>query len=217
MSTTTNLSLQFYDRSGAPIPASVTREHLVDLTRAAFEHSGTHLGRDVVDLHLLEIVDKAACSLLRDQWTDGFPVAAYTELLTTIAALRSVLGYAPTPTARDVNAWALGLRRASAEAAGADRDIHEVRICEGPHTGIVLGLYGPKAPQALNALPGPPLVLELPTERGDSTDMEYGTAYYQRLRQPGPDTGQWEYILDRGHDFPAGGSRPRFLPTGKDA
>ncbi|WP_328491274.1 hypothetical protein [Streptomyces zaomyceticus] len=206
MSTTSSVAVQ-------PFTTDVIPTLPIDLTIAAYARSGTHLGRDVVDLHLLDIADKAACSLLRDQWTDGFPVAAYTELLTTIAALRGVLGFIPTPTAVDVSTWARGVREASAAAAGSERDFHEVRFVEGPHQGARLGLWGPRAPQAPDTVPGPLLALELVTERGDSSDLEIGVARYRRLKQPDPRTGQWEYMLDRDHPFPAEGSRPHFLPA----
>ncbi|MEU9495876.1 hypothetical protein AB0D73_29365 [Streptomyces sp. NPDC048215] len=210
MSNTPTRSLQLYTSDGTPIPPAVNRERLVDLARGAYERSGTHLDRDVVDLHLAESADKAACSLLRDQWTDGFPIAAYTELLTAVAALRSILGYFPTPTARDVNAWARALRDASM-VEGEHQDLHEVRLCEGPHRGAVVALWGAKTPQKSGARVGPPLALELQTERGDSTNLEFGTAYYKRCREPNPSTGTWEYILDRDRPFPAEGSRPHML------
>ncbi|MFB8120537.1 hypothetical protein ACFQ6U_13860 [Streptomyces sp. NPDC056465] len=202
--------LQLFTSDGTPIPPSVSREHLVDLVRAAHARSGTHLDRDVVDLHLAETADKAACSLLRDQWTDGFPIAAYTELLTMVAAVRSILDYFPTPTATEVNTWARSLRDASM-VEGDHQELHEVRLCEGPHRGVVIALWGPKAPQEPDTRPGPPLALELPTERGDSTNLEYGTAYYKRLKEPNPRSSRWEYILDRGRPFPAEGSRPHLL------
>ncbi|MEE1764376.1 hypothetical protein [Streptomyces sp. SP18BB07] len=212
MRTNVPASLQIYDHRGMPTPPPWDRSREVDLVVSAFAAAGTLLDRDFVDLHLLEIVDKAACSLLRDQWTDGFPVAAYTELLTTIAALRSVLGYSATPTAVEVNTWARNLRNASAEASGNDKDFHEVRIVEGPHMGVLLGVWGPKAPQEPDTLAGPILMLELPTEVGDSKNMEFGTAYYRRLKRPQPNTGQWEYMLDRTRSFPVAGSRPHFRP-----
>ncbi|CAM5236767.1 hypothetical protein [Streptomyces griseomycini] len=194
-------------------PPTVSGEPILDLVRGAYARSGTLLDRDVVDLHLLEAADKAACSLLRDQWTDGFPVAAYSELLSTIAALRSILGYSPTPTARDANTWARRVGHASKEAAGDDADFYEVQIIDGPHKGIILPLWGPKMPQTPDALAGPPLTLELPIERGDSTDMEYGSAYYRRCTKPRPTTMQWDYQIDRERPFPAEGSRPSMLPA----
>ncbi|MFJ4084919.1 hypothetical protein ACIP2Z_39000 [Streptomyces iakyrus] len=212
MSTNQPVSFQVYDHRGMPVPPTWGRYRQVDQVINTFAAAGTILERDVVDLHLLETVDKAACSLLRDQWTDNFPIAAYTELLTTIAALRSVLGYAPTPTPRDVNAWAQGVRDASAEASGLNRDFHEVQIVEGPHRGALLGVWGPKEAPAPDALPGPIYRLELATECGDSTDMTFGTAFYKRLKRPHPNSGRWEYMLDREQPFPAEGSRPHFLP-----
>jgi hypothetical protein len=186
----------------------------VDQALAAFQRAGQHYSRDTLDQVLLETVDKAACSLLRDQWTDGFPIAAYSELLATIAALRSVLGYSPTPTAVDVNTWAANLRNASHDKVmGQPAHMHEVQIVEGPHMGAVIALWGSAEAPAADALPGPLYRLELPTECGDSTDMTFGTAYYKRLKQPHPNTGRWEYMLDREKPFPAEGSRPRFLPV----
>ncbi|MGW0469038.1 hypothetical protein ACWDX6_27845 [Streptomyces sp. NPDC003027] len=148
---------------------------------------------------------------------DGTPIApnGTCQRLVNLrrAAFRSVLGYSPTPTAFDVNAWARGVREASAVQAGDDRDFHEVRIVEGPHQGAQLRVWGPRTPQAPDSVRGPLLSLTLPTERGDSTDMEFGTAYYRRLKLRGPRTGQWKYMLDRDHSFPGGGSGPRMLPA----
>jgi len=213
MSTHVPAAFQIYDHRGMPEAPIWDRHYQVDKVINAFAAAGTILERDVVDLHLLETVDKAACSLLWDQWTDGFPVAAYSELLATIAALRNILGYSPTPTAVEVNTWARNLRDASAESSGEDKELHEVRIVEGPHMGVLLGVWGPKTPHEPDTLAGPVLMLELPTERGDSKDMEFGTAYYRRLKRPHPNSGRWEYMLDRKRPFPAEGSRPHFLPV----
>jgi hypothetical protein len=190
--------------------------HPVDQVVDAYERSGTHLEREDVDLYLLEQADKAACSLLRDQWTADFPIAAYTGLLSTIAALRSVLGYSPTPTPCDVRAWARSVADATGEAAGEAKVFHEIEIVEGPYRGVLLPVWGPEDPQAPDTLAGPPLTLELPTERGDSTGLEYGTAYYRRLKRPNPTTKQWEYLLDRGHPFPAESARPHMLAAAPD-
>ncbi|NML55132.1 hypothetical protein HHL19_35610 [Streptomyces sp. R302] len=196
-----------------PTPRAFDHERMLDLVRSSYARSGTHLDTDLIDLQLLGTADKAACSLLRDQWIDGFPVAGYTELLTTIASLRALLGFTPTPTAVDVSTWALNVRDASAVASGDDRDFHIAVFAEGPHRGVQMVLWGPRAPQAPGALPGPVLSLELATEWGDSTDMQFGTAYYRRAKRPNPFTGQWEYQLDRDHPFPAAGARPCFLRT----
>lgn len=166
MSTMPKLPVQFYDTRGVPTSPSMSREHMVDLTRAAYERSNVYLDRDIVDIHLAEVADQAACSLLRDRWKHDFPVAAYTELLATVSALRSILGYAQSPTAGDVSAWARRLWESSAAAAGDDKDFHEVQIHEGPYNEVVVVLWGPKTPQAPGMLAGPPLTLELATERG---------------------------------------------------
>ncbi|MCG8971782.1 hypothetical protein [Streptomyces sp. CL12-4] len=216
MSTNQPMSMQVYDHRGMPETPIWDRAHLVDKVINAFAAAGTLLDRDSVDLHLLETVDKAACSLLRDMWTDGFPVAAYSELLATTAALRSILGYSPTPTGREVQDWARSVRDDSHEKImGQHADLYEVQIIEGPHRGIVLPLWGPKTPQAPDALAGPPLTLELPTERGDSSAMEYGTAYYRRLKQPWARSTapKWGFWLDRERPFPEEGTRPCFLPA----
>ncbi|MGX1268051.1 hypothetical protein [Streptomyces phaeoluteigriseus] len=105
MSTTQNVSLQVYAPDGTPISPAVSREHLLDLARGAYERAGTHLERGDIDIELAEVADKAACSLLRDRWNDDFPIAAYVELLTAVAALRAVFGFDPTPTAREVTDW----------------------------------------------------------------------------------------------------------------
>ncbi|MGY1502950.1 hypothetical protein ACW4TU_41350 [Streptomyces sp. QTS52] len=217
MSTPRPVSLQWYDNRGMPVAPTWDRAHLVDKVINAYAFNGTELAPDVVDLHLAEAVDKAACSLLRDQWKDGFPVAAYSELLSAIAALRSLLGYAPTPTARDVHDWARALRDISHEAVrGVPADLHEVSIVEGPHRGVALALWGPKESQATDALPGPPLTLELPIVHGDSVTLEHDTAFYSRLKRPNLNSGQWEFWLDRSHEFPAEGSRPHMLPITPD-
>ncbi|MFD4795029.1 hypothetical protein [Streptomyces anulatus] len=217
MSTMPKLPVQFYDTHGVPTPPNMSREHMVDLTRAAYERSNVYLDRDVVDIHLAEVADQAACSLLRDRWKHDFPVAAYTELLATVSALRSILGYAQSPTAGDVSAWARRLWESSAAAAGDDKDFHEVQIHGGPYNEVVVVLWGPKTPQAPGMLVGPPLTLELATERGDSENLEYGTVHYKRLnRRPAQAGAQWEYWLDSEYPRPAEGARPHMLAPQTD-
>ncbi|MFF9901276.1 hypothetical protein [Streptomyces longispororuber] len=111
MSTTQNVPLEASGRDGIPAaPSPVRREHLLDLVSAAYARGGTGpLERDGIDIELYELADKAACSLLRDRWNDTFPVVAYVELLTVTAALRAVLGFDPTPTAREVIDWSENL------------------------------------------------------------------------------------------------------------
>ncbi|MFI1532090.1 hypothetical protein [Streptomyces griseus] len=216
MSTMPKLSIQFHNAPGMPTPPSMSREHMVDLTRAAYERSNVHLDRDVVDIHLAEVADQAACSLLRDRWKHDFPVAAYTELLATVSALRSILGYAQSPTASDVSAWARRLWESSAAAAGDDKEFHEIQLRGGPYNEVVVVLWGPKAPQAPGAPAGPPLTLELATERGDSENLEYGTVHYKRLNRSPSGGARWEYWLDSEHPDPAEGARPHMLAAQTD-
>ncbi|MGW2550092.1 hypothetical protein [Streptomyces sp. NPDC001635] len=205
---------QVYDHAERAKAERAAAAALVDKAASAYARGGEMIAPDALDIHLAEIADKGSCSLLRDQWADHFPVAAYTELLSTVAALRSVLGFVPSPTAREVNDWAKSVQTASHEAAmGQPADLHEVRIVEGPHRGVVLALWGMKAPQSPDTMVGPPLALELSIVRGDSEDLEHGIAYYRRLKRPNPDTNQWEYWLDRGRPFPAEGMRPQMLPV----
>ncbi|MFJ2745221.1 hypothetical protein ACIO3O_36815 [Streptomyces sp. NPDC087440] len=83
---------------------------------AAFARSGYHLDAEVLDEHLAEIAEKAAGSLVRDQWKPDFPAAAYCDLLTAVAALRDVLGFDPSCTAVELFAKA----RKQHEAAPTD-------------------------------------------------------------------------------------------------
>ncbi|MFJ4988778.1 hypothetical protein ACIP9H_33880 [Streptomyces sp. NPDC088732] len=212
------INLQVYEPDGTPVPPTVSRDWIVRQTLAAFERGNHYVGPDALDIHLADIVDQAACSLLRDQWKDDFPVAAYGALLQTIAALRAVLGYAPSPTAVDVNDWARSIRDASKEAvAGQPADIHEVQITEGPHRGVVLALWGPKTATPAS-LAGPQLTLELPIVRGSSDNLEFGTAYYVRAkRPPHPESPQlWRYTLDRVREAPAEGMRPHIPVPGTE-
>ncbi|MFK0159168.1 hypothetical protein ACIQVK_44745 [Streptomyces sp. NPDC090493] len=190
MSTTDNLSLQFYAADGTPLPAAVSREHLLDLARGAYERGGTHLERGDVDIELAEAADKAACSLLRDRWNDDFPIAAYVELLTTVAALRAVLGFDPTPTAREVLDWAEKLgERLGSELEGPTSPFF-VKFANGPYRGAVLSVPGTLVMPNM----GPAGTLTLPIAWGDTLDPGRGEARYQR--DAAADEGLWLYRLD---------------------
>ncbi|PNG22346.1 hypothetical protein [Streptomyces cahuitamycinicus] len=206
MSTTPNVSLQVYDRDGTPMPPSVSRERLVDLVRSAYARGGKHLDRDVVDLELAEIADKAACSLLRDRWNDDFPIAAYTELLSAVAAVRAVLGFAPTPTAREVHEWAENLGKQMAEEIDGLVSPCFIQFVNGPYKGAVLSV-----PARTPAM-GPANTLTLPIAWGDTEQPGRGEAQYERI--PIPDEGLWLYRLI--HEAPEG-SRPHItLPDRQD-
>ncbi|MDI3102071.1 hypothetical protein QJ054_34100 [Streptomyces sp. AN-3] len=190
MSTTPNLSLQVYAQDGTPIPPAVSREHLLDLVRGAYDRAGTHLERGDVDIELAEVADKAACSLLRDRWKDDFPTAAYVELLTAVAALRAMLGFDPSPTAREVLVWADEL----GERLGSDLDDPKsseyAKFVDGPYSGAVLIVPGTLAMPDM----GPAPTLNLPIAWGDTADPGRGEARYRR--DPAARERLWHYRLD---------------------
>lgn len=188
MSTTQNVSLQVYAADGTPIAPTVSREHLLDLARGAYERAGTHLTRDDVDIELADTADKAACSLLRDRWNDDFPIAAYVELLTAVAALRAILGFDPTPTAREVTEWSEKLgERLGGEVEGPTF-LSFIKFANGPYKGAVLRVPG-------QADQGPAAVLTLPIVWGDTVDPGRGEARYLRDAEA-TDEGLWLYRLD---------------------
>jgi hypothetical protein len=206
MSTNPAISLQVHDSNGTPVPPTVSREHLVDLARAAYARGGNHLDRDVVDLELAAIADKAACSLLRDRWDDDFPIAAYTELLSAIAALRAVLGFDPSPTAREVHEWAANLGREMTKEIDGLVSPCFLKFVNGPYQGAVLHVPG------VNPEMGPASTLTLPIAWGDTEAPGRGEAQYERI--PVQDEGLWLYRLL--YDVPEG-SRPHItLPSTSD-
>ncbi|MFF0698349.1 hypothetical protein ACFYU4_37665 [Streptomyces tendae] len=179
-----------FARSRLPHTPIWSRSHSVDATVAAFARGGTLLDRDGVDIHLAEIADKAACSLLRDRWKDDFPIAAYGELLCTIAALRSLLGYSPTPTAVEVFDWAREQKqKAAAEIDGPVQDF-AVQFINGPYAGVILSFPGEA--KGLGGCPGG--VITVPIEWGDDTEPGRGEARYRRGDEPTSD-GLWLYRL----------------------
>ncbi|MFI7415331.1 hypothetical protein ACIBU0_42525 [Streptomyces sp. NPDC049627] len=188
MSTTQNLSIQVYAPDGTPIPSTVSREHLLDLARGAYERGGTHLTRGDIDIELAEAADKAACSLLRDRWNDDFPIAAYVELLTTVAALRAVLGFDPTPTAREVTDWAEKLGERLGGEIDGPASLSFIKFANGPYKGAVLRVPGA-------ADQGPAAALTLPIAWGDTAEPGHGEARYERDAEA-TDEGLWLYRLD---------------------
>lgn len=188
MSTTPNVSIQVYAPDGTPIPPTVSREHLLNLARGAYERGGTQLNRGDVDIELAEVADKAACSLLRDRWNDDFPIAAYVELLSAVAALRAVLDFDPTPTAVEVTGWSEKL----GERLGSDVDgpttLSFIRFANGPYKGAVL-----RVPGASDL--GPADALTLPITWGCTADPGHGEAQYKRDAEVTGE-GLWLYRLD---------------------
>ncbi|SEE85145.1 hypothetical protein SAMN05216483_6790 [Streptomyces sp. 2131.1] len=189
MSTTPNLSLQVYDPDGTPIPPAVSREHLLNLACGAYKRGGTYLSRGDLDIELAEVADKAACSLLRDRWDDKFPIAAYTELLAAVAALRAVLGFDPTPTAPEVIQWAKELGEGLASGVEAN-SLFYVGFTAGPYRGAVLRFPGVRNGR------GPAESITLPIAWGDTAAPGRGQAQYRRSPIPN-DEGLWLYQLDK--------------------
>ncbi|MFD7505428.1 hypothetical protein [Streptomyces sp. NPDC059850] len=201
MSTRHPVSLQVYDRNGVPEHTPIwDRTHSVNMVIAAFARGGTLLDRDGVDVHLAEIADKAACSLLRDRWKNDFPVAAYGELLCTIAALRGLLGYSPTPTAVEVFDWARVQKQKAAEGIDGPVQDFVIQFLNGPCSGVILTFPGEM--RGPGGEPG--LSLTVPIAWGDDTDPGRGEARYERIEKPTSE-GLWLYRL--ASDVPDG-ARP---------
>ncbi|MEU1592807.1 hypothetical protein ABZ468_08075 [Streptomyces sp. NPDC005708] len=188
-----------------PLPAAEPADTaaLVDKVAAVYARGGEILDRYVVDIHLAEVADKAACSLLRDRWEDSFPIAAYTELLCAVAALREVLGFDPSPTGVEVFDWARQIKRKSEEAIDGPSGTFVVQFVGGPYSGVVMGLAGSTSGPRL----GPADVISLPIAWGDSTEPGHGEAHYRRSDTPSTD-GLWQYRLRAGFPAPPDGARP---------
>ncbi|MEU3199629.1 hypothetical protein [Streptomyces sp. NPDC006996] len=194
MSTRHPVSLQIYDRNGVPEHTPIwDRARSVNTVIAAFARGGTLLDRDGVDEHLAEIADKAACSLLRDRWKDDFPVAAYGKLLCTIAALRGLLGYSPTPTAVEVFDWARQQKQKAAEAIDGPVQDFVIQFLNGPYSGVILTFPG----EMQGPGGGPGQSLTVPIAWGDDSDPGRGEARYARTEEPTSE-GLWLYRLAEG-------------------
>lgn len=166
------------------------RTHSVDKALSAFARGGTLLDRDSLDMHLAGIADKAACSLLRDRWNDDFPIAAYVELLTSIAALRAVLGFDSTPTAREVLDWAEKLGERLGSELDDPKSSEYAKFVDGPYSGAILIVPGTLAMPDM----GPASTLTLPIAWGDTADPGRGEARYKR--EPAARERVWHYRLD---------------------
>ncbi|MEU6756023.1 hypothetical protein [Streptomyces sp. NPDC046685] len=183
---------------------STTSPSLAAQAIAAFARGGVHLDESaVLDIHLAEIADKAACSLLRDQWKNDFPVAAYTELLSAVAALRDVLGFAPSQTAVEVFDWVRRQREESARALTSPYQPYPVSFLDGPYRGVEMLLEGPSVGQHA----GPPYFTPLPIVWGDTERLGHTSVRYKRGDDPSPE-GVWPYRLRTDDPSPPEGSRP---------
>ncbi|MFI1201655.1 hypothetical protein ACH4VR_19750 [Streptomyces sp. NPDC020883] len=172
----------------------------------AFARGGIHIDPKVLDAHLAKIADQASCSLLRDRFRNDFPHAAYHELLSTVAALRAVLGFAPSPTAREVMDWQNRQRSIYARAMQGPKTQYPVVFVDGPHRGVEMTLEGPAEPYP-NAddplghlagdsawIAGPPAFVSLPIVWGDTERPGHGTARYKRGDSPNTEV-LWPFWL----------------------
>lgn len=183
----------------------------------AFARGGEYIDPEVLDVHLAEIADKASCSLLRDRFRNDFPHAAYHELLSTVAALRAVLGFAPTPTAAEVMDWQGRQRIVYADAVRGPKTQYPVVFLDGPYRGVEMALDGPaeaypKADDPLRHLTegwiaGPPACIPLPIVWGDTERPGHGAVRYKR--GDGPDAeGLWPFRVRTDDPAPPEGARP---------
>ncbi|MFD3514872.1 hypothetical protein [Streptomyces sp. NPDC058657] len=183
---------------------------------AAFARGGDHIDPEVLDIHLVEVADKASCSLLRDRFRQDFPLAAYHELLSTVAALRAVLGFTPTPTGREVMDWQDRQRTVYADAVRGPKAQYPVYFADGPYRGVEMTFDGPAEayPSADDPLghladgwiAGPPAFLPLPIAWGDSASA-LGSVRYKRGYAPDSE-GRWPFRLRTDDQAPPEGARP---------
>ncbi|WP_030795340.1 hypothetical protein [Streptomyces sp. NRRL S-920] len=180
----------------------------------AFARGGEHIDPELLDMHLVEVADKASCSLLRDRFRTDFPHAAYHELLSSVAALRAVLGLTPTPTAREVLEWQDRQRTVYAEAVRGPRAQYPV---VGPYRGVETALDGPAQAYPSGDDPlghladgwiaGPPASIPMPIVWGDTEKAGYGTVRYKRGYAPNSE-GRWPFRVRTDDQAPPTGARP---------
>ncbi|MFJ2783947.1 hypothetical protein ACIQCR_31640 [Streptomyces sp. NPDC093249] len=184
---------------------------------SAYARGGEQVTPDVLDLHLSDVAENAACSLLRHRFRAGFPHVAYHELLSAVAALRSVLGFSPSPTAREVMEWQDRQRTLHTAALRAPKRPYAVRFVNGPYRGVEMALDGPTAayPDPTDPLghlatsrwiEGPPASVVFPIAWGDTTNPGHGTVRYHR-EEPARD-GIWLFRLRTDDPPPPAGARP---------
>lgn len=195
----------------------------VEKAVGAIARGGEQIAPHLFDLHLAEIADKASCSLLRDRFRDGFPHAAHHELLSTVAALRAVLGFSPTPTAAEVMDWQDRQRTAYTEAASGPTAQYPVVFVDGPYRGVEMALTGPadSYPKAdgplghlagLGWIAGPPASIPLPIVWGDTARPGHGTVRYARGEALAD--GLWPFTVRLDDPAPPTDARPHItVPT----
>ncbi|MEU5979234.1 hypothetical protein [Streptomyces sp. NPDC047315] len=189
------------------------------LAAGQFTHGGgEHTDPDTLDAHLVDIADNAARALLAHRIRCTHPHTTHRELLSTVAALRAVLGLSPTPTADEVTTWQDRQHAVRARAAEGPTTSYPTVFTDGPYCGIVMELYGPTTayPAADDPLghltdgwiAGPPSTTSLPITWGADSELPgYGTVRYKRGYAPAAE-GLWPYRMRTGDPKPPAGARP---------
>ncbi|MFB6525219.1 hypothetical protein [Streptomyces sp. NPDC056399] len=191
----------------------------------AYARGGEQVAPEVLDLHLADVAENAACSLIRHRFRAGFPHVAYHELLSAVAALRSILDFSPSPTAREVMEWQDQQRIAQAAACRAPKRPYAVRFVNGPYRGVEMALDGPSVPYPDPADPlghlstsqwiaGPPAFVVFPVVWGDTAYLSHGTVRYRREDRPDRD-GMWLFRLRTDDPAPPEGARPHITVPSK--
>ncbi|MEU8540862.1 hypothetical protein AB0C52_12895 [Streptomyces sp. NPDC048717] len=193
---------------------------------SAYARGGEQVDPHALDLHLATVAEKAACSLIRDRFRTGFQHAAYHELLSAVAALRSVLGFSPSPTAREVMEWQDQQRAAHTTAFRSVKRPYAVRFVDGPYRGVEMAIDGPTVPYPDPVDPlgylasgrwiaGPPPFVVFPIVWGDTEHPGHGSVRYWRQDEPDRD-GMWLFHLRTDDPAPPEGARPHItVPAGK--
>lgn len=191
---------------------------MIERAAAAFARGNELIDPEEVDGHLAEMAEKAAGSLLRDRHRKDFPHAAYADLLSTVAALRDVLGFTATPTAAEVLAWDKRQPEVYGRAS-AGRAEYPVTFLDGPYKGVEMTLEGPVKPYPEEDDPlgylvgerggwiaGPLAYVPLPVVYGPEQNG-YTSVRYKREDAPLPD-GRWPYRLRTDEPAPPEDARP---------
>ncbi|WP_086824852.1 hypothetical protein [Streptomyces sp. NRRL B-24572] len=193
---------------------------------SVYARGGEQVAPEVFDLHLADVAENAACSLIRHRFRVGFPHVAYHELLSAVAALRSILGFSPSPTAREVMEWQDQQRIVHAAAFRAPKTSYAVRFVNGPYRGVEMALDGPTVAYPDPADPlghlatsrwiaGPPAYVVFPIVWGDTAYPGHGTVRYRREDRPDRD-GMWLFRLRTEDPAPPEGARPHItVPSAK--
>jgi hypothetical protein len=195
------------------------KDEMIQAAVAAFARGNELVEPEELDDHLSEIADKAAGTLLKDRHRRDFPHAAYDDLLSTVAALRAVLGFTPTPTAAEVLEWHKRQPAAYGRATEG-RAEYLVVFLDGPYQGVEMALEGPVKPYPEEGDPlgylvgegggwiaGPLAYVPLPVHYGPEGQHGYTSVRYKRGDAP-LDDGRWPYRLRTDDPAPPEDARP---------